>query len=108
MLYDAILYILSHAGSKTDHVVIINLSYGPTTGPHNGLAELETLLTTFVEKYDGNNGKLKLEIVLAAGNSYLLRGSRCFLQEQSVSLTMSNGAGAFLPTTPLCASPKCG
>jgi hypothetical protein len=70
-VYEAILYILSHAGSKTDHVVI-NLSYGPTTGPHNGLAELETLLTTFVEKYDGE-GKLKLEIVLAAGNSYLLQ-----------------------------------
>jgi hypothetical protein len=76
-VYDAILYILSHAGSKTDHVVI-NLSYGPTTGPHNGLAELETLLTTFVEKYDGTKAKPKLEIVLAAGNSFLIQDHVAF------------------------------
>lgn len=73
-VYDAILYILSHADQhNTDHVVI-NLSYGPTTGPHDGLADLEPLLTTFVKKYDGIARKPKLDIVLAAGNSYLSEG----------------------------------
>ncbi|WP_108515423.1 hypothetical protein [Bradyrhizobium algeriense] len=71
-VHDAILYILSHVDSTKPGRVVINLSYGPTTGPHNGLAELETLLTTFVEKYDGE-GKLELDIVIAAGNSYLLQ-----------------------------------
>jgi hypothetical protein len=73
-VYDAILYILSNADQhNTDHVVI-NLSYGPTTGPHDGLADLEPLLTTFVKKYDGIARKPKLDIVLAAGNSYLSEG----------------------------------
>ena len=34
--------------------VIINLSYGPTTGPHDGTAELETALTELVAEYDGS------------------------------------------------------
>ncbi len=71
-VHDAILYILSHVDSAKAVRLVINLSYGPTTGPHNGLAELETLLTTFVKKYDGD-GKLELDIVVAAGNSYLLQ-----------------------------------
>ena len=77
-VYDAILYILSHADSQKTDLVVINLSYGPTTGPHNGLAELETLMTTFVEKYNGTNQKPKLDIVLAAGNSYLLQDHVAF------------------------------
>lgn len=71
-VYDAILYILSHADEEKKAHVVINLSYGPTTGPHNGTAELEALLRTFVEKYN-DPGKLKLDIVLAAGNSFLLQ-----------------------------------
>jgi hypothetical protein len=51
--------------------VIINLSYGPTTGPHDGTAQLEAALTAFVTQYNGTPNKPKLEIVLAAGNSYL-------------------------------------
>jgi hypothetical protein len=46
------------------------------------LAELEALLTTFVEKYDGK-GKLKLDIVLAAGNSYLLQDHITFCRSSS-------------------------
>jgi hypothetical protein len=67
-------YVLSFAKPNVTTNVIINLSYGPTTGPHDGLAELETALTALVAEYDGSNGKPKLEVVLAAGNSYLTEG----------------------------------
>jgi hypothetical protein len=70
---DAVRYILSFAGSKIENVVI-NLSYGPTTGPHDGTAELEAALNALVSEYNGMNGAPKLDIVLAAGNSYLSEG----------------------------------
>ena len=62
-------YILSFAKPYVTRRVIINLSYGPTTGPHDGLAELEMALTALVADYDGSGGRPKLEIFLAAGNS---------------------------------------
>jgi len=70
---DGIQYILSFAGPRTEHV-IINLSYGPTTGPHDGTAALEQALSALVALYDGITQKPKLEIFLAAGNSYLTDG----------------------------------
>src|SRR5215475_3165590 len=68
---DGIRYILSYADPHFTENVIINLSYGPTTGPHDGTAELEAALTALVGYYDGVNHKPKLDIFLAAGNSYL-------------------------------------
>ena len=41
-------YILSFAEPHVTERVIINLSYGPTTGPHDGMAELEEALTALV------------------------------------------------------------
>jgi hypothetical protein len=70
---DGIQYILSCAGPHTRHV-IINLSYGPTTGPHDGTAALEQALSALVAHYNGITHKPKLEIFLAAGNSYLTDG----------------------------------
>ena len=71
---DGINYILSFADpAKTEHV-IINLSYGPTTGPHDGTAVLEAALWALVTQYDGITNKPKLEIFLPAGNSYLTDG----------------------------------
>ena len=71
---DGIRYILSFAEpSKTKHVVV-NVSYGPTTGPHDGTAELEATLRALVAEFNGTGKKPKLEIVLAAGNSYLSSG----------------------------------
>ncbi len=67
-------YILSFAKQNVTRKVIINLSYGPTTGPHDGIALLESALTDLVAEYDGTGGKPKLEIALAAGNSYLTDG----------------------------------
>jgi len=74
----AIQYVLSFAKPNVTQNVIINLSYGPTTGPHDGLWLLETALTALVNEYDGTAGKPKLEIVLAAGNSYLTEGHVVF------------------------------
>jgi hypothetical protein len=71
---DGIRYILSFAEQNVTKNVIVNLSYGPTTGPHDGTAELESLLTAFVAEYNGSGGKPKLEIFLAAGNAYLSEG----------------------------------
>jgi hypothetical protein len=73
-VHDAVQYILSHADPINTKNVVINLSYGPTTGPHDGMADLETDLTAFVDEFNGTPGKPKLEIVLAAGNSYLTDG----------------------------------
>ena len=54
--------------------VIINLSYGPTTGPHDGTAELEMALADLVAQYNGPPGSPWLDIVLAAGNAFLTEG----------------------------------
>jgi hypothetical protein len=71
---DGINYILSFADpAKTEHV-IINLSYGPTTGPHDGTAALEAALRALVTYYDGVTNQPRLEIILPAGNSYLTEG----------------------------------
>jgi hypothetical protein len=63
-------YILSFAGPQTRNV-IINLSYGPATGPHDGTAVLEEALSALVAYYDGVTNQPKLDIFLAAGNFYL-------------------------------------
>jgi hypothetical protein len=74
-------YILSFADPIKTKNVIINLSYGPTTGPHDGTAELETALTALVAEYNGINKSPRLEIVLAAGNAYLSDGHVVFTNE---------------------------
>jgi hypothetical protein len=71
-------YILSFADPVRTKNVVINLSYGPTTGPHDGTAELESALTALVTEFDGTHGKPKLEIVLPAGNAYLSQGHVAF------------------------------
>lgn len=71
---DGIRYILSFADPKKTDNVVINLSYGPTTGPHDGTAVLEAALTALVTEFDGMTKRPKLEIVLAAGNAFLSEG----------------------------------
>ena len=78
---DGIRFILSHAHPTKTKKVVINLSYGPTTGPHDGTAELEAAMTALTAEFNGTTNKPKLEIVLAAGNAYLERGPRRFRQE---------------------------
>jgi hypothetical protein len=78
----AIQYVLSFAKLNVTNNVIINLSYGPTTGPHDGLWQLETALTALVSEYNGTGGKPKLDVVLAAGNSYLTESHVVFRGHQ--------------------------
>jgi hypothetical protein len=80
---DGINYILSFVDPVNTKNVVINLSYGPTTGPHDGTAELETALQAFVAEFNGTLGKPKLEIVLAAGNAYLSEGHIAFVRNAS-------------------------
>jgi hypothetical protein len=75
---EGIKYILSYADPAVTRRVVINLSYGPTTGPHDGTAELEEALLALVTQFDGSDGKPKLEIVLAAGNAYFSEGHVVF------------------------------
>ena len=95
-----------HSPSRTSPALIINLSYGPTTGPHDGLALLESLDRSCC-RVRWHWRKPKLEIALAAGNSYLTEGHVVFRRHHTI-MTTSNGPGAFLLTTPCFASPKCG
>jgi hypothetical protein len=75
---DGIRYILSFADPTKIDNVVINLSYGPTTGPHDGTAELEAAMTALTAEFNGTTRKPKLEIVLAAGNAYLSEGHIVF------------------------------
>lgn len=74
-------YILSFADPVNTKNVIINLSYGPTTGPHDGTSELESALAWLVAEYNGKNGKPKLDIVLSAGNAFLSDGHVVFTSD---------------------------
>jgi hypothetical protein len=75
---DGIYYILSFVDPNITKNVLVNVSYGPTTGPHDGTAELERALTDLVTIYNGSLGKPKLEIFLPAGNAYLSDGHVAF------------------------------
>jgi hypothetical protein len=66
---EGIQYILSFADPDKTKKVVVNLSYGPTTGPHNGTAELEAALKALVTQFNGTHGLPKLEIVVPAGNA---------------------------------------
>ena len=71
---------MSFAKPGVTESVIVNLSYGPTTGPHDGTALLEEALNALITQFDGTQGKPKLEIVLAAGNAYFSEGHVNFTQ----------------------------
>lgn len=63
-------YIMSCARPGVTRNVVVTISYGPTTGPHDGGSLLEDALADLVSYYDGEGGRPKLDIVLASGNSY--------------------------------------
>ena len=50
-------YILSFADPAITKNVVVNLSYGPTTGPHDGTAELEEALTRARHAVRRHSGK---------------------------------------------------
>jgi hypothetical protein len=70
-VFDGIRYVLSYVDPDHTEQIIINISYGITTGPHNGTSELERALAAFVSEFNDTPGKPRLEITLPVGNSYL-------------------------------------
>lgn len=66
-ILDAVNYVMGCAGKSTRHVVI-NISYGCTTGPHDGTSILECALDEFETR------KNPVKFVLASGNSFSSAG----------------------------------
>ena len=106
-VFDGIQYILSFADPKKTENVVINVSYGPTTGPHDGTAGLELALTAFVTEFNGTPGKPKLEIVLPAGNAYLRDGHVAFTR-QATQPDHVEWMWRLPPDNPCSASPRYG
>jgi hypothetical protein len=77
---DGIYYILSFVDPTITKNVVINVSYGPTTGPHDGTALLESALMDLANIYNGSPGTPRLEICLPAGNAYLSEGHIDFVR----------------------------
>ncbi len=77
-IVDGIEYIVSCA--KPDHTkkVVVAISYGPTTGPHDGSSSLEQALCRLCNHYDGSGGRVELTIVLPAGNTWLTQNHVAF------------------------------
>jgi hypothetical protein len=71
--YDAMEYIVSRAERLLNppFSVVINLSYGKIAGPHDGTSELEWGIDQLVR--DCETRRIKLRVVLPAGNNHLLR-----------------------------------
>jgi Subtilase family len=77
---DALNYILRRAQSTP---VVINISYGLTSGPHDGSSALEQLIDECIAARAGTTAPLA--VVLPAGNSRQLRGHAHFsLDSQQV------------------------
>lgn len=61
---DGLHYVLQHAGQQTTRI-IVNLSWGPQTGPHDGSSVLEREIERLVNDQPG-----RLFVTLPAGNSF--------------------------------------
>jgi hypothetical protein len=65
--WDGLLYVVANAGAATKRIVV-NISWGPQTGPHDGTYQLEAYIDWLiqVEKSIGH----ELIVTLPAGNSF--------------------------------------
>jgi len=80
---DGLNYIVECAGKATE-TIVVNLSWGPQTGPHDGMSVLEAEIDRLVKQVEAQ-GK-KLIVSLAAGNSYSARAHAQFAYGQGASL----------------------
>jgi|GEM_PF-747563 len=100
---DGIDYIMTYADPNVTKSVVVNISYGPTTGPHDGTAELEDVLKDLTTKFDGSPGKPRLEISLPAGNSYLSEGHVAYARRHTTDPDHASWTWRLLPdNTVLC------
>jgi hypothetical protein len=76
---DALNYLVTCAGSRT-RVVSICLSYGCSVGPHDGKSIIEAAVADLLART--NTGSTKLEVVIAAGNSFDDRSHAVLSQRQ--------------------------
>lgn len=67
--------------SPAKHVVI-NLSYGPQTGPHDGTSMFEKAVDELVQK--AKSESWKLDVVVPSGNAHLLRAHAEFALAQDL------------------------
>jgi hypothetical protein len=65
-LMDALAYVLSRCDARAE--IVANLSYGTQAGPHDGTSWLESAMDHLIGLSGG-----RLQIAVAAGNSYQLR-----------------------------------
>lgn len=65
-------YIIECAGPNTE-TIVVNLSWGPQTGPHDGSSSLEKAIDELIEEQASLSPPRKLIVALPAGNSYGLR-----------------------------------
>lgn len=68
---DGLQYVIGCAGPKTK-TIVANISWGPQTGPHNGLSELEAEIDKLVAEQLSAHGRT-LIVSVPAGNSFSLR-----------------------------------
>ena len=73
---EGIQYILSFAEPYVTKRVVINLSYGPTTGPHDGMAQLEKALTALVARLRWNQWETQARDLPRGGQFLSHRGPR--------------------------------
>ncbi|MBA3478456.1 MAG: hypothetical protein H0T52_08680 [Lautropia sp.] len=72
--FDGLLYVVACAGLATKRIVV-NISWGPQTGPHDGTYVMEALIEWLVleQKSIGR----ELIVTLAAGNSFSAKAHAC-------------------------------
>ena len=85
---DAIHRAVRTAALNCRPAVIVNLSYGTHSGPHDGSSMFERAMLDLLELYDGRDNGPVLHIVLPAGNTHLGRiHASGFLTTQDPGLT---------------------
>lgn len=81
--------------AKTFKKVVINLSWGPQTGPHNGTSLLEVAIENLIAQE--SDRCCTLEVTLPAGNSYEARAHAAFPADQEANLCWCVPPGARSP-----------
>lgn len=81
--------------AKTFKKIVINLSWGPQTGPHDGKSLLEVAIDDLIAQE--KNRSCTLEVTLPAGNSYEARAHAAFPANKGANLCWCVPPGARSP-----------